>query len=677
MANLKHRFDPSIWSGVLSDGANIPDSWTDSSALAWAKRSGTTAPVFKIDSNGVPYMLANGLTANIEHATVSNLDFSYTDKITILVAWKYIEFSSGTYQFFSHGVDAGNDFGVFNRNVGTFGVGYDVVYKENNENVYNVPRLNTVRIDRSQALADEVQIRRDKANVTSGFVFGTPSSDPTGNFQSGKPLKILGFQPGAGYSFVHVGIYWVEIWDGWLTDSEVVARENVIYDIINPPPPDSTPPTDVVLGATQALGQNSARFNFTPSTDANGIQKYRFQFDKVNTFNSVDLIDEYYNGTTSPYDKTSGLSTGTTWYSRAKAVDNSANHNQSTNWSNIVSVTTWNSAPTITTASGLPDAQTGVGYVTALATTGGNGARTVSLEPGYNLPAGFNFGFDNGLNAYTISGNSAVPFSNATFRLRVTDANGQTTTKDFTLSNKDLVAPVDDTFTATAVTANRIDIAATAHDVGGGSVSSFDLEVSTTPASVATYLQAASGTNGWTSVLANQLIASLPYQHNGRNGETTYYYRIRFRDNASPANVSQWYSAQATTPAAPVSVDFALSSSAIEASDSLSVTNNSLNATSYEWKVNGTVRSVSTNPNLTKWLKMGLNTIELKATNSGGSDTLQKTVTVSKKYVNVGTDLSLVLSGLQSGQYLKTKVRAYDGAGNVSNWSGTAENTTT
>lgn len=188
-------------------------------------------------------------------------------------------------------------------------------------------------------------------------------------------------------------------------------------------PPDSTPPTDVVLSTPSALGQTSARFPFTPSTDASGILKYHFQFDKVNTFNSGSLIDEYYNGTTSPYDKLSGLSVGEEWYARAKAVDNSANQNQSTNWSNIVSVTTWNAAPTFTTAANLGNVNINESTDFNIVTSGGNGTKTISA------PDGLSAGASLVGNVLTINRGTTGAFSQ---KLRVTDANGQYTERTFT-----------------------------------------------------------------------------------------------------------------------------------------------------------------------------------------------------------------------------------------------------
>lgn len=244
--------------------------------------------------------------------------------------------------------------------------------------------------------------------------------------------------------------------------------------------PDTTPPTDAVLGVPTPTGQTSVSVPIsTLSADPeSAMLKYRFQFDKVSTFDSVDLIDEYYNGTTSPYNKSSGLTLNTLWHTRAKGVNNATPPVQSTNWSNTRTFTTWNAAPTITNATAFTTAELGVAYNQPINTTGGNGNRDVSLFSGA-LPAGFAITGDAGAGYFVTAANPSALVTNQAFVLRVVDANGQATTKAHTITVSDTTPPAKVVgFTATKITNSRIDVDSDVPaDVGG--IDHYETQVAT------------------------------------------------------------------------------------------------------------------------------------------------------------------------------------------------------
>jgi hypothetical protein len=114
----------------------------------------------------------------------------------------------------------------------------------------------------------------------------------------------------------------------------------------------------------------------------------------------------------------------------------------------------------------------------------------------------------------------------------------------------------------------------------------------------------------------------------------------------------------------------------IDAGDSLIPTNTSTDATSYEWRVNGVLRSATEEPNLAKWLIDGENTVHLTALNTEGSDTAEDTVTVDRVVITVqSTDpLEHLVTSLQVGQKIVGRVRKkYLTGGGYSQWSGPAE----
>lgn len=423
------RVNPAAqWLGVLNHGDNIPLTFTDDNGVGWTIIVGGSGqrPTFGIDANGVPYI---HIYYGCDIKTTSNIALSGTNKLTVLVGIKIVANALGAYMWLTTQNEAGsltNYFQLINQQSGYVGgfIDGNVEGFDADGDVYrSTPRQFTALLDRTLSGNARVNIRRDKADVSETTLYGT-SGTTSGNFQDAQ-IRLSGQQSGAGYTQTDYHLYFLEIHDAVLsgaTSPTLSSRESAIYNQVNPPPPDTTPPTDVVLGSTLALGQTSARFNFTPATDANGILKYRWQFDTVNTFNSPNLIDEFYNGTTSPYDKLSGLSVGEQWYARAKAVDNSSNQNQSTNWSNIVSVTTWNAAPSFTTAANLGNVDINTPTDFAIGTTGGDGTRTVTAPEGLLAGASYAGG------VLTINRGSTGAFSQ---KLRVTDDNGQYTERTF------------------------------------------------------------------------------------------------------------------------------------------------------------------------------------------------------------------------------------------------------
>ena len=116
----------------------------------------------------------------------------------------------------------------------------------------------------------------------------------------------------------------------------------------------------------------------------------------------------------------------------------------------------------------------------------------------------------------------------------------------------------------------------------------------------------------------------------------------------------------------------------LQASETLSITDDSVNALTYEWSITNsayadTVVSTSADPNLTRYLRMGTNTIKQTVTNSSGSDDVSDTVIVSVKTITNIDALEYTLTGLSDGVVLIGKVKATDSANtpNVSDWSNT------
>jgi len=148
------------------------------------------------------------------------------------------------------------------------------------------------------------------------------------------------------------------------------------------------------------------------------------------------------------------------------------------------------------------------------------------------------------------------------------------------------------------------------------------------------------------------------------------------RPNARGAGVTNWNVGTAqvsilTPPTAGFS-SASIVDDEIEASDTLVITNSATNADSYEYRVNGILRSTSATPNLTKWLRMGENTIQQKVINSAGEDTATLTFDVVEKLITVTTPPH-TLTGLSSGLTLTVDVKAVDANDNESAYSSSIE----
>lgn len=153
-----------------------------------------------------------------------------------------------------------------------------------------------------------------------------------------------------------------------------------------------------------------------------------------------------------------------------------------------------------------------------------------------------------------------------------------------------------------------------------------------------------------------------------------YYYRVR--REISPGTYSDKWSDAVAVSTVPPTASFSIPAT-LEASDTLIINNSALNAKSYEYRVTGILRyaGASGNPDLTKFLVMGANVIEQKAINNMGSNIATHSVTVTKKYINVGDVLIKVLSDKSNNLILKARIRAVDDEGNFSEWSDEIEAT--
>lgn len=148
---------------------------------------------------------------------------------------------------------------------------------------------------------------------------------------------------------------------------------------------------------------------------------------------------------------------------------------------------------------------------------------------------------------------------------------------------------------------------------------------------------------------------------------TTYYYRAKAK-NTDDVYSDNWSNIVSATIELPF--DFVIPAE-IEASDKLLPENGNL-ADSFEWWVNGELVSTEAEPELTVFLVMGENTVELKAfVEEVETESLEKTVNVVPKLINVGNVTSYLLEDLTEGLVLTGRVRAVDGAGNQSSWSNT------
>jgi lysophospholipase L1-like esterase len=126
----------------------------------------------------------------------------------------------------------------------------------------------------------------------------------------------------------------------------------------------------------------------------------------------------------------------------------------------------------------------------------------------------------------------------------------------------------------------------------------------------------------------------------------------------------------------PAAAAFSIAAS-IDAGDPVSPTNTSTDATSYEWRVNGVLRSTASSPNLSKWMVNGSNTIQLTAAGPGGSSVASHVVAILPKVISIASPgLTHTVTGLQSGQTLVGRVRAKDDLGNYTARSNAAQATT-
>jgi len=108
----------------------------------------------------------------------------------------------------------------------------------------------------------------------------------------------------------------------------------------------------------------------------------------------------------------------------------------------------------------------------------------------------------------------------------------------------------------------------------------------------------------------------------------------------------------ALTPVAAFSI-----SSSIDAGSSCIPTNTSTgDGASFVWRVNGTIRSTASEPELATYLRDGSNTIQLTVNNAGQSDSVSHDVTVDRVIVNVAVS-EHILGSLVEGVTLFGRVR--------------------
>lgn len=160
------------------------------------------------------------------------------------------------------------------------------------------------------------------------------------------------------------------------------------------------------------------------------------------------------------------------------------------------------------------------------------------------------------------------------------------------------------------------------------------------------------------------------------NTPTEKQFSGNIRSTIAYAGVMTWIGTAPPTPG------FSLNtvSDELSAIEKLIITDTSVDADSYEYKVNGVVRSVLAEPDLTRWIGLtdGVeDVITQKVTNADGSLEVSHSVLVVPVVIDNDLDLIKVLSNISVGVSIRGKVRAIGTEGFSSGWSNTDEATST
>ena len=314
------------------------------------------------------------------------------------------------------------------------------------------------------------------------------------------------------------------------------------------PPPDTTPPTDPTNLQLSAVSSSQINLSWTASTDAGGLSVYRIQrCSGVSCVNFSDLTSVPGNQTTF---QDTNLTASTSYTYRVRAEDTATP-------ANVSNYSTPSSASTLAPPDTTPPTDPTNLQLSAVS------ASQINLSWSASTDAG-------GLSVYRIqrcSGVSCVNFSDLTsvpgnqttfqdtnltastsytYRVRAEDtatpanvSNYSTPSSASTLAPPDTTPPTDPTnLQLSAVSASQINLSWSAStDAGGLSVYR---------------IQRCSGVScvnfsDLTSVPGNQTT----FQDTNLTASTSYTYRVRAEDTATPANVSNYSTPSSASTLAP------------------------------------------------------------------------------------------------------------------------------
>lgn len=378
---------------------------------------------------------------------------------------------------------------------------------------------------------------------------------------------------------------------------------------------DLTPPTTATGVSASAVARHTNRITWTHGTDAEStISGAKIRRDTVNTFDSPNLVEFIHNSAVAQYDDNTA-DDGIQYFYEVKSKSAGGYSNS---WSSSASVTTWNAPPTITNAAQLTNAQLGRSYRETIVTAGGNGARTLSVQPGHSLPAWLSL--DTPTNPNDLIGTHNALATNELVYLRVTDANGQYTDYTFQLTTVDTESPTDiDTLTATKASNSQVDITSSGSTDNSGSV---------------TYENQRSSDNFVSDIVALASTAkdfSDVYQLPG-TAEKNWKWRQRPKDASN--NAGNWVYSGIINIVPPLQAAFDIAANfdvAQNVTATRTSTGGSAAAHTYKWRWYGTatILSTSANPNLGQ-LTVGSYDLELEETDAYGTvSTVHHAFTVS------------------------------------------------